>query len=738
MHVMGGGDVGGAKTQIMNTVTGLNRNNDVMLISFRAGPFADEARERGIDVRVIERHNPFRAARTMRDLVDAFKPDIIHCHGGRANLMGAMVRRSRQVPIVTTVHSDYRLDYLGSPLKQYTLGTANAIALRFLDFYQPVADRMARTLIERGFDPERIVKIYNGMDFDRPKGEFDRVAYLRDTYGAEIEDGDVLCGIAARLTAVKDIATTIRGFAEALKSAPQLRLFIAGDGEDEDMLKKLCDQLGVRERVTFCGWVSPVMPFFRAMDINLLSSVSETFPYSILEGVCAGCATICSDVGGMPELIDTGENGYIFPVGDDKRLAEYLVRLGNDAELRQKFADALHEKASRDFSRDKMCERQMENYRHLLARFHRPKNERESIVICGAYGRGNAGDDAILEAIVQEMRQLDPERTICVMSRRPKETRLIYRSNAIYTFNVFSVLRKFRHAALYINGGGSLMQDVTSTRSIWYYCYTLYAAKKRGCKVMMYGCGIGPIHSPANRRRASRVLQKSVDAITLRDTHSAEELEDMGVTKPQVILSADPTVILPAAPAQVVDGILESQGIDPHGRYIGFALRPWPGFEAKAAVFGAAADYAYETYGLTPVFLPIERRLDVGAAQLAAQHMKAPHYILPQTGRSDHTIGLFARMQAVVSMRLHALVFSAGQGVPLVGVVYDQKISSFLSYIGQDLYTGLDEVTEEALRSHIDAACARIGDEAFLSGGVERLRQVERRNSETARMLLER
>ena len=128
----------------------------------------------------------------------------------------------------------------------------------------------------------------------------------------------------------------------------------------------------------------------------------------------------------MPELIDTGENGYIFPVGDDKRLAEYLIRLGNDAELRQKFADALYEKASRDFSRDKMCERQMENYRHLLARFHRPKNERESIVICGAYGRGNAGDDAILEAIVQEMRQLDPERTICVMSRRPKETRLIY------------------------------------------------------------------------------------------------------------------------------------------------------------------------------------------------------------------------------------------------------------------------------------------------------------------------
>ena len=88
-------------------------------------------------------------------------------------------------------------------------------------------------------------------------------------------------------------------------------------------------------------------------------------------------------------------------------------------------------------------------------------------------------------------------------------------------------------------------------------------------------------------------------------------------------------------------------------------------------------------------------------------------------------------------MRLHALVFAAGQGVPLVGVVYDQKISSFLSYIGQDLFTDLEQVTLPVLCAHIDAACARIGDAAFLSGGVKRLRQVERRNQETARRLLE-
>ena len=711
MHVMGGGDVGGAKTHIMNMVTGLAKRNEVMLLSFRAGPFADEARERGIDVRVIERHNPFRAARAMRDLVDEFRPDIIHCHGGRANLMGAMVRRSRRVPVVTTVHSDYKLDYLGNPFKQHTFGTANAVALRFLDFYQPVADRMARTLIERGFDPERIVKIYNGMDFSRPTGDFDRAAYLRDTFGAEIEEGDVLCGIAARLTAVKDIATTVRAFAEALKEAPQLRLFIAGEGEDEDMLRRLCSQLGVADRVTFCGWVSPVEPFFRAMDINLLSSVSETFPYSILEGICAGCATICSDVGGMPELIDTGENGYIFPVGDDKQLARYMARLANDAGLRRTFAEALYEKASRDFSRDRMCERQEANYRHLLARFHRPKDERESIVICGAYGRGNAGDDAILKAIVQEMRALDPERTICVMSRRPRETRLIYRTGAIYTFNVFAVLRQFRRAALYINGGGSLMQDVTSTRSIWYYCYTLRAAKKRGCKVMMYGCGIGPINRAGNRKMAARIIDRSVDRITLRDDNSRALLADMGVTRPDIRVSADPTIILDPAPREVVNLALEQSGIDPAGRYIGFGLRHWKGLDAALPEIAAAANYAYEKHGLIPVFVPIEFPSDLTPAERVGALLRCPWHAVRTRQPIEVTIGILARMKAVVGIRLHSLMFSAGQGVPVVGMSYDIKVDGFLKYIGSHTCLQLRSVRADDLCRLIDECVSGALDE---------------------------
>ena len=740
IHLISGGDSGGAKTHVHSLLQNLTRTIDVTMVCFMEGPFAQEARELGIRTVVLPGRNLLRTYRTLKRMIREEGYEIIHCHGARGNMMGALLRRATGLPVVTTVHSDYRLDYLGRPFSRLSYGTINTIALRLLDYRIGVSDAMTDLLISRCFDPDRLFTIYNGLDFTPRTPALGRAEYFRSV-GLEADGDSVVVGIAARLNPVKDIATLVRGFAIAHQTCPKLRLLIAGDGEQMDMLKKLSAELGVERQVCFAGWITDTDSFYHAIDINTLTSLSETFPYSLTEGARAALPTVASRVGGVPYLIEHGIHGLLFQAGDAEGLARCLVSLARDPTLREHLGQRLYQRAKADFSLESTLERQLTIYRTILRRQERKKNlrgRRDGALVCGAYGRGNAGDDAILEAIVTELRQIDPDLPIWVLSRNPDDTRLTYRVNSIYTFAFPRFLRRMGKTRLYINGGGSLMQDVTSHRSLWFYLFTISAAKRLGCQVMMYGCGIGPIHSPANRRRAAKVLQKSVDAITLRDTHSREELEDMGVTNPEIILSADPTVILPAAPEQVVDGILESQGIDPRGRYIGFALRPWPGFEEKAALFGAAADYAYEKYGLTPVFLPIERRLDVGAARLAAQHMKAPHYILPETGSSDHTIGLFARMQVVVSMRLHALVFAAGQGVPLVGVVYDQKISSFLSYIGQDLYTDLDAVTVEALRAHIDAACGRIGDEAFLSGGVNRLRQVEQRNSETARALLER
>ena len=737
LHLISGGDTGGAKTHVHSLLQGLKDRIDVSMVCFTDGPFAQEARELGINVQVFGGRNLSRVVKLLEKKVREEGVDLLHCHGSRGNLMGWLLKRRTGLPVVTTVHSDYRLDYMGRPLARLTYGTANSIALRGMDYYIGVSQAMVETLIDRGFPPDRFFRISNSLPFPPPPPAMDRAAFLASC-GLEAGENDIVIGIAARLNPVKDIPTLLRGFAKARAQRPELRLLIAGEGEQRAELESLAAQLGLGKSVCFAGWQSDMNSFCSAIDIDALTSVSEGFPYSIVEGARASLPTVSTRVGGIPTLIEHGTTGLLFEPGDVDALAGHLVRLASDPDLRRRLGEELYRRAEQEFSLTEMIRRQIAIYEAILRRQARAKSKRDGAVVCGAYGRGNAGDDAILEAILSELRQIDPDLPVWVLSRSPKATRRIYKVRTCYTFRFLRFRRYMKRAKLYINGGGSLMQDVTSRRSLWFYLYTLSAAKHQGCKVMMYGCGIGPVNYPSNRRRVGRVLERDVDVITLRDAHSLRELEDMGVKKPVICLSADPTVILPAAPRPVIDSILEKNGLDPAGRYLGLSVRPWPGFREKAWVFAAAADYAYQKYGLTPLFLPVESHLDTGASlQVAEKLQAAPYRIIEAHNSSARSIGLFARMDVVVSMRLHALVFAASHGVPLVGVAYDQKVSSFLDMVGQSLHTGIEELTQERLCGLIDAAVSRIGNDALLSQGVARLRELEHNNSAYALKLLQ-
>lgn len=740
IHLISGGDSGGAKTHVHSLLQNLTRRIDVTMVCFMEGPFSQEARELGIPTVVLAGKNFPRTLKTLKRMITEGRYDLIHCHGARGNLVGALLGRWIGLPVITTVHSDYRLDYLGRPISRLTYGTINTLALRFLDYRIGVSDATTDMLISRGFDPDRLFTIYNGLDFTPRAAAVEREEYLASC-GLSFDGDSVVVGIAARLDAVKDVGTLVRGFAKAYETHKNLRLLIAGEGGQGQELRALAAQLLPGHVYHFCGWIQDTDTFYNALDVNALTSLSETFPYAITEGARAGLATVASRVGGIPYLIEHGVTGLLFEAGDPDGLARQLAALAGDPTLREHLGERLHAKAESEFSLESTLRRQLDIYEAVLRKEKRKASlpsRRDGVLVCGAYGRGNAGDDAILEAIVREVRSIDSDLPVWVLSRKPRETRLQYRVNAIYTFNIPRFLWRMSRTALYINGGGSLMQDVTSRRSLWFYLFTISMAKKLGNPVHMYGCGIGPVNYPSNRKLVRRVLQKNVDAITLRDIHSKEELDSMGITAPRVVMAADPTVTLPAAPDAVIDGMLENAGLDPHGRYIAFTVRPWPGFEEKAPIFAQAADYAWERYGLTPVFLPIEPRLDVAAAHKVTAHIrKAPWKVLPGSNRSDHIIGLFSRMKAAVSMRLHGLVFPASQGVPLIGVVYDPKVSSFLSYIGQDLYCDLGDLTFEGLKERIDTAAGRIGDNAFLEQGVDRLRELERANTQVARELLE-
>jgi glycosyltransferase involved in cell wall biosynthesis len=261
LHLAGGGDTGGAKTHILSLLKRLpSENISCTLVSLREGNFPREAREAGIDTRVIS--DGWR--QTIKELVFLSQDfDIIHCHGARANLMGVFLKKHGK-PVVTTLHSDYRLDYLGRPLAHVTYGLLGRWALRRIPYHIGVSHEMTRRLLNRRFNPAGLFTLYNGLD---PVAGSDVAQKDKDT---------VTAGLAARLDPVKDVATLIRAAARVKDSCPGLRFAIAGEGPEKAKLEKLCRRTGAN--VDFLGWLPDTRGFFASLDINILTSLSETFP----------------------------------------------------------------------------------------------------------------------------------------------------------------------------------------------------------------------------------------------------------------------------------------------------------------------------------------------------------------------------------------------------------------------------------------------------------------------------
>ena len=138
------------------------------------------------------------------------------------------------------------------------------------------------------------------------------------------------------------------------------------------------------------------------------------------------------------------------------------------------------------------------------------------------------------------------------------------------------------------------------------------------------------------------------------------------------------------------------------------------------------------------MFLAAEKHQDPGAGQLAARGLTIPHYFLNDPGGAGTIIGTLSRTRAVVAMRLHALIFAAGQGIHLAGVVYDPKVSAFLRYIGQEQFVDLADLTEEVLRSMIDQCMVQAEHPEAQAAAVRRLQDMEHKNVEVARRLLAR
>ena len=341
---------------------------------------------------------------------------------------------------------------------------------------------------------------------------------------------------------------------------------------------------------------------------------------------------------------------------------------------------------------------------------HRP---RQGVLISGAYGMDNTGDDAVLTAILAELRRLDRDMPVTVLARQPRRTAKRFGVAAIHPLRILRWTAALRRTRLFISGGGSLLQDVTSRRSLHYYLFTLWVAKHMGCGVQLYGCGVGPLEQPRSRLRTARILNGCADVITLRDEDSMALLKEIGTDRPTMLLAADPALSLP-------------ESVGERERSVGFALREWPGFQEHVKALAAAARYTWERYKLTPVFFCLAPEDRVAARAVAAELEDIPCSISVDTRR-------ISRMSLILSMRLHGLVFALRDGIPAAGICYDPKVDAFCREAGFPCLP-LEETDAAAMEEIVDRAMHL--DREELSAALGELRRRERVNGHAAAELL--
>ena len=323
-----------------------------------------------------------------------------------------------------------------------------------------------------------------------------------------------------------------------------------------------------------------------------------------------------------------------------------------------------------------------------------------NIVVSGYYGSKNGGDEAMLAAMIEVLSDLDPKLNITVISANPEDTKKRHGVEAISWLGLPGIFRALRRADLLISGGGSLLQNVTSGRSLYYYMGIIFLAHLLGTPVMLYAQGIGPIYGGLARRVMSW-LGNHVNVITVRDHGSLKELESLNIRSPHIECTADPVLAINPVDRSIGRKILKRYHADDGRPMVGISVREWKGWQHYKEALAGTADAIVREFGARVVFLPMQHPEDMRAAESIAAMAREECTVLGDEYATGELLSLVGCMDLMISIRLHALIFAGVMGVPMIGVSYDPKIERFMDSIGDAIVGHWEDVTVEQLMAEV-------------------------------------
>ena len=266
----------------------------------------------------------------------------------------------RRPGILFTEHGRHFPDY---PRRKRIV--TNRLLLRRRDRVVAVGEAVRQAVIHNeGIPARRVEVVYNGVDLAAyDSNRFDREGVRREL---GIRPDQVAVFQVARLDPLKDHLTAVGAMARLREQAPEVRLFLAGDGPERGAIEDRVRREGLEGSVTFLGTRKDVPRLLSAADVLLLTSISEGIPLTLIEGMAARLPIVATDVGGVAEVVLPGRTGLLAPARDEAGLAAHLLRLAREPELRRELGRRGRERAEAQFSEERMLDAYAKVYEALL------------------------------------------------------------------------------------------------------------------------------------------------------------------------------------------------------------------------------------------------------------------------------------------------------------------------------------------------------------------------------------
>jgi len=309
-------------------------------------------------------HQPYTLALAtkMATVADTENLDLLHVHYAIPHSISAILAREsikshRRLPVITTLHgTDITLvgaDRSYLPITKYALEQSDGVTA--------ISNYLKEATIEHfAFDRIEVIPNFVSPDEYKPKIDCDLREYLTP-------DGSPVLVHVSNFRPVKRPVDCVEIFARVLKKT-KARLVMVGDGSERTNCIHRARCLGVADQCIFVGKQARIVDYLCASDILLLPSEQESFGLAALEAMACELPIIASRVGGLPEVVDDGETGFLSPVGDVDKMADDAVRLLTDKKLRRQMGRRARESAISRYSTDKIIPQYIEFYERILGR----------------------------------------------------------------------------------------------------------------------------------------------------------------------------------------------------------------------------------------------------------------------------------------------------------------------------------------------------------------------------------